>query len=433
VTTARSIIEHGRMHPLQWVAVGITIGLNALDGFDILSSAFAAPGIAQEWHVSREALGVVLSMELWGMVAGSIVLGGLADIAGRRSAMLLCLGVMTLGMFMATTANSPLNLSIWRLVTGLGIGGMLASINAVAAELSNLKHRSLAMAIMVIGYPLGGVIGGLIVSQVLKGDSWRAVFMIGAVASAAFIPLVLLFVPESPAFLDQRRPAGALDRINRTLTRYGLPLLDTLAPRPAAQARASVLDILKPGLIGATMVLTLGYFFHAISFYFILKWAPKIIADLGHSPSQAAGVLTAANIGGAVGGACFGLFMHRFGIKRPTLVVLLASVAGITAFGLHDKSSSLLVWSLAASLGMVFANAAIVGFYASFAAAFPTHVRATGTGFAIGIGRLGGALSPILAGYLFKAQLGLPGVALVMSCGSLVAFVLLARFRLEPR
>jgi MFS family permease len=286
---------------------------------------------------------------------------------------------------------------------------------------------------MVIGYPLGGVIGGLIVSQVLKGDSWRAVFMIGAVASAAFIPLVLLFVPESPAFLDQRRPAGALDRINRTLTRYGLPLLDTLAPRPAAQARASVLDILKPGLIGATMVLTLGYFFHAISFYFILKWAPKIIADLGHSPSQAAGVLTAANIGGAVGGACFGLFMHRFGIKRPTLVVLLASVAGITAFGLHDKSSSLLVWSLAASLGMVFANAAIVGFYASFAAAFPTHVRATGTGFAIGIGRLGGALSPILAGYLFKAQLGLPGVALVMSCGSLVAFVLLARFRLEPR
>ena len=57
MTTARSIIEQGRMHPLQWVAVIITIGLNALDGFDILASAFAAPGIAGEWHISREALG----------------------------------------------------------------------------------------------------------------------------------------------------------------------------------------------------------------------------------------------------------------------------------------------------------------------------------------------------------------------------------------
>ncbi len=417
------------MHPLQWVAVAITIGLNALDGFDILASAFAAPGIAQEWHVTREALGVVLSMELWGMVAGSILLGGLADIAGRRPAMLLCLSVMTLGMVMATTADSPLHLSIWRLITGIGIGGMLAAINAVAAELSNLRHRSLAMAIMVIGFPVGGVVGGLIVQQVLKGETWRAVFALGAVTTALFIPLVLLFVPETPAFLDQKRPARALERINRTFARFGLPGLERLAPQPTAEAKASVFDILRPALIATTAVLTLGYFFHAVTFYFILKWAPKIVSDLGHSPSQAAGVLTAANLGGALGGAVFGVFMHRFGLRRPMLVVLLGSIVGVGAFGLHDKASSLLVWSLAAALGMAFANAAIVGFYASFAAGFPTHVRATGTGFAVGIGRLGGAMSPIVAGYLFKAQLGLPGVAMVMSCGSLLAFLLLVRFR----
>ena len=126
------------MHPLQWVAVIVTIGLNALDGFDILASAFAAPGIAGEWHVPREALGLVLSMELWGMVAGSIVLGGLTDLAGRRRTILLCITVMALGMAMATTATGPESLSVWRLVTGFGIGGMLTSINAVAAELSSL-------------------------------------------------------------------------------------------------------------------------------------------------------------------------------------------------------------------------------------------------------------------------------------------------------
>ncbi len=427
------IIEHGRMHPLQWVAIIITIGLNALDGFDILASAFAAPGISKEWHVARDALGVVLSMELWGMVAGSIVLGGLADIVGRRPTILLCLAIMTTGMFFATTATSPFNLSIWRLLTGLGIGGMLAAINAVAAELSNLKHRSLAMAIMVIGYPIGGVVGGLIVQQLLKGQSWRAVFELGAIASAVFIPLVIAFIPETPALLDQKRPHGALDRINATFGRFGLPALAALRAHEPMQAKASVLDILKPGLIGTTMVLTLGYFFHAISFYFILKWAPKIIADLGHTPSEAAGVLTFANIGGAFGGALFGVFMQRFGIKRPMLSVLLLSLVGVSLFGMHDKTTPLIVWSAAAFLGMFFGNAAIVGFYSSFAAGFPTHVRATGTGFAVGIGRFGGALSPILAGALFKAQLGLPVVAIVMGCGSLIAFLLLFRFTLRER
>lgn len=433
LSSARQIIEHGRMHTLQWAAVIITIGLNALDGFDVLASAFAAPGISAEWHVSREALGIVLSMELWGMIGGSLILGGMTDVIGRRRTTLLCLLIMTTGMIMATSASSPQGLSIWRFVTGLGIGGMLAAINAVAAELSNLRHRALAMAIMVIGYPLGGTIGGLIVQQLLKGAGWRAVFMLGAIATGLFIPLVLALVPESPVFLEKKRPKGALEAINRTLGRFGLPQMAQLPDLEPAEERASVLDILKPGLIGTTLVLTFGYFAHAMTFYFILKWAPKIIADFGHSPSEAAGVLTSANIGGAVGGAIFGLFMHRFGIKAPTLVVLAGSVIGVALFGTHDKNSSLLVWSIAASLGMVFANAAIVGFYSSFAAGFPTHARGTGTGFALGIGRFGGALSPIVAGSLFKAGFTLPVVAMVMASGSLVALALLAPFKLKHR
>ena len=433
MNTPRAIIEQSRMHPLQWLAIIITIGLNALDGFDVLSSAFAAPGISKEWHVARDALGIVLSMELWGMIAGSIVLGGLADVVGRRPTVLVCLVIMTGGMFMATTATSPQNLSVWRLITGLGIGGMLAAINAVAAEFSNLKNRSVAMAIMVVGFPIGGVIGGLIVQHLLKGQNWRVVFELGAIASAIFIPLVLLFVPETPAFIDQKRGSGALEKMNRTLSRFGLPNLDELPTHLTEQAKASVLDILKPGLIGTTFVLTLGYFFHAMTFYFILKWAPKIIADFGHTPNAAAGVLTWANIGGATGGVLFGVLVQRFGIKRPMLAVLILTVVGVTMFGTHDKATTLGIWSAAAFLGMFFGNAAIVGFYSSFADGFPTHVRATGTGFANGIGRLGGALSPILAGVLFKAQLGLPGVAMVMSCGSLLAFALLAGYKVRPR
>ena len=130
----RDVIAQSPMSRLQILVVGVTIALNALDGFDILSISFASPGIATEWGMDRARLGIVLSMELIGMAIGSIVLGGVADKIGRRPTILGCLAVMSFGMLMATTVTGLVDLSIWRVVTGLGIGGMLAAINAVSAS-----------------------------------------------------------------------------------------------------------------------------------------------------------------------------------------------------------------------------------------------------------------------------------------------------------
>ena len=155
------------MGALQIAAVAITVGLNALDGFDVLSISFAAPGIATEWGIDRAALGVVLSMELIGMAVGSMLLGGVADRIGRRRTILGCLVAMAAGMFMVTTAHDIVTLSVWRVITGLGIGGMLAAINAVAAEFANRRRRNLSLAIMVIGYPIGAVLGGFVPSPAI--------------------------------------------------------------------------------------------------------------------------------------------------------------------------------------------------------------------------------------------------------------------------
>src|SRR5262249_35356217 len=161
------------------LAVAVTIGLNALDGFDVLSIAFASPGIAAEWHPSKTALGWLQSMELAGMALGSILLGGVADKIGRRATILGCLVVMTAGMFLASQATGMTPLCVYRVMTGLGIGGTLAAINAVAAEFSNARARNLSVSIMSIGYPLGAVVGGTIVTQLLKGHDWRSVFYFG--------------------------------------------------------------------------------------------------------------------------------------------------------------------------------------------------------------------------------------------------------------
>ncbi len=425
----QDIIADGKLSAMQIAAIAITIGLNALDGFDVLSISFASPGIAKEWGIERGALGIVLSMELLGMALGSIFLGGVADRIGRRPTILGCLVVMTIGMYMAAHARGVTDLSLWRVLTGLGIGGMLAAINAVAAECANNKWRKVSMALMVIGYPLGAVIGGTIAQSLLKAGSWRDVFAFGAIVTATFIPLVWFFVPETVAYLAQRQPKNALSRINTVLSRFGHDTIASLTAPSSVTGKLSVLDVFSPALRRVTILLTMAYSFHVVTFYFMLKWVPKIVTDMGFDPSQAAGVLVYANIGGALGGAIFGLAAQRFGLKWPTLIVMLLSSLMVIVFG-RGQADLQAMKMVVLGVGL-FTNSAIVGLYSIFAEAFPTHVRATGTGVAIGAGRGFSWAAPVIAGFLFQGGLGLPTVAIIMAMGSLFAALTLYVLRLE--
>jgi benzoate transport len=419
----REVIAKSPMSRLQIAVVAITVGLNALDGFDVLAISFASPGIARAWGIDRAALGVVLSMELMGMGFGSILLGGVADRIGRRRTLLGCLTVMALGMIMAARARGVYDLSLWRVFTGFGIGGMLASINAVAAEFSNARRRSLSVSLMAIGYPIGAVIGGSIAAQLLKQGDWRVVFEFGAAATAAFLPLVFCFVPESVSWLCRRQPAGALAVVNRSLRRMRYSEVADLPVLSPEIRKRSGWDIFSPQLVRVTVLLTLAYFLHIITFYFLLKWVPKIVVDMGFTPSSAAGVLVWANVGGGTGGAVLGLLSLRFGLKPLTIVAFVMSTLALAVFGRGQANLAQL--SLICAIAGFCTNAGIVGMYGIFAQAFPTHVRATGTGFAVGFGRCGAVLAPIIAGFLFRAGYGLEFVATIMGVGSLLAAVTL--------
>jgi len=419
------------MSVMQVVIVAITVGLNALDGFDVLSISFASPGIAREWGINRAALGIVLSMELLGMSIGSIALGTLADRLGRRHTLIASLLLMTLGMGLAAGAGGIGPLCAWRVLTGIGIGGVLATTNALATEFSSERRRDLAVSMMAIGYPMGAVIGGLIVAQLLKHHTWHAIFVWGAIATAAFIPAVLLWVPESVAWLSHRQPAGALERLNRSLTRIGHGTVKALPPRAIQVARHSLLELFAPNLALRTLLVTLSYFLHITTFYFILKWVPKIVVDMGFTPSSAAGVLVWANIGGVTGGAVLGLLTQRWTLRYLTAGFLILSTLMVSVFG-HGQNT-LAGLSLICALTGFCTNGGVVGLYAVLARAFPASLRAGGTGLVIGIGRGGAMLAPIIAGYLFQNGFGLQYVAIAMSSGSLVAALCLIMLRLDQR
>jgi MFS family permease len=428
------------MTAMQVIIVGITIFLNALDGFDVLSISFASPGIRAEWGLGQQALGFVLSAELIGMALGSIFLGGLADKIGRRPTVLGCLVVMAIGMYMATSSSfvvggivEPVysmfvagevdprlaDLATWRIVTGVGIGGMLAAINAVAAEFSNEKRRDVSVAIMSIGYPVGAAAGGFITSAGLDLANWRTVFLFGSAVTATLIPIVFFFVPESVHWLARKQPVNALEKLNRTLRKIGHAAVTALPAVSAEIRKRSVRDIFQGSLLPVTVIVTLAYFFHITTFYFIVKYVPTLVVDMGFAPSSAGQVLSWLNVGGATGGTVVGLLAMRYNVKFITIGVMLVSTVMVTLFGRVPADLTMLILICMAS--GFFTNGAITGMYALFARAFPTHVRAFGTGFAVGVGRGGSVLAPNLAAGLFAADLGVPTVSMIMAIGSLVA------------
>jgi MFS family permease len=231
-------------------------------------------------------------------------------------------------------------------------------------------------------------------------------------------------------WLARKQPEGALAKINRTLNRLGHSSVATLPAVSADVRKRSVADIFGGSLLTITVLVTLAYFFHITTFYYIVKWVPTIVVDMGFAPSSAGQVLSWLNVGGATGGTVVGLLAMRYNVKAITICVMLVSTVMVTLFG--RSASDLVQLILICMAAGFFTNGAITGMYALFARAFPTHVRAFGTGFAVGVGRGGSVLAPIIAGALFSANLGRPTVSMIMALGSLVAAGVLTMLVLKP-
>jgi benzoate transport len=413
-------LRHAPMSSFQMVAVAICVALNALDGFDILAITFAAPGITREWALGPGALGIVISTGLVGMSIGSLLIAPLADTLGRRPVILWCLILMTLGMLLSATANSIAALVVWRVITGLGIGGMLGSINAMVAEYSNDERRDLCVGLMAIGYPIGGVLGGMAAAWLLAHYDWRAVFIFGGVASVVILAVVWWRLPESIEFLLFKRPRDALTQVNAILQRMRRPPVTAL-PVLARQERVSIWKAFDKELIARTALVCTAYFLFMMTCYYALGWIPSIIASLGFAPSVGAEVSVWTNLGGIVGGALLGYLARHIGLKTLASGAMIATAVSLAVFG-RTQPDLLTLKAVAFVLGF-FLFASAVGLYATFVRVFPTHVRATGTGLAIGLGRFGGMLGPALGGWLMAIGTSRPSVAAIMALGSALAAI----------
>lgn len=418
----RARLDAAPMSRTQIIAIAITFLLSALDGYDVLSVTFAAPALTLAWGIGKAALGIVLAAGLGGMALGAFLLAPLADMVGRKPMIVVALVLMALGMLFCSFAGSLEELALYRVIAGLGIGGCVAIINPIAAEFANARYRGFTIAVMAIGYPVGGMVGGLGAALLLAHYDWRAVFLAGFVGAVLLLPVVILLLPESIAYLLTRRREGSLARLNAVLARCGQPPVLAL-PEDSAPRRRGYAAVFARGQIGATLWIMSVNLMLVFTIYFFLSWMPQMIADAGFAATRASLASAVANLAGVAGGLLIGWLARRHSLRGLVSGHMILLGLAIAAFGMMPPVFPLLL--LVSGLCGFLLFGAASGMYATLATTFDDEARASGTGFVSGTGRVSSAIAPAAAGWLFHAGLGTAWVSLIFGVCSLLAGVLL--------
>ena len=398
-----------------------------LDGFDTQAIGFVAPALTREWGVSKAALGPVFSAGLFGLMIGALVFGPLADRVGRKKIIVfstLAFGIGTLVTAFVQDVNMLLAI---RFLTGLGLGGAMPNAIAITSEFNPRRRRATMVMIMFCGFSVGAALGGFLAAALIPQFGWRSVFVVGGLAPLLLVPILARRLPESVRFLALT--GRAQERVAE--------LLGSISPRavfaPATQfvvhepelTGIPVLHLFRDGRTLVTLLLWVVFFMSLLDLYFLSNWLPTVLNDLGASVSEAAMIGSMLQVGGVVGTFALGSIIDRFSFRALALVYFIA-VFAVGAIG--QLSHSVIFVSMAIFAagfcivgGQIAANALAAGFY-------PTAVRATGVGWALGIGRVGSIVGPLVGGALLIAKWSTEAVFMVAAgaafCAALAAFSL---------
>ena len=400
--TSPLTLELSALTRTQLVAILICFLINMLDGMDVMVISYTAPAIAREWAqlgvpVPPEQLGVIFSVGLLGMAIGAMFLAAQADVVGRRRIILLS-GVLMGGCVLATVyVQSVPMLILARFVSGIGIGSMLASTATLTAEYAPARTKSFWVSFVMAGYPIGAVLSGMVAASIIPAYGWRSMFITAGAATLLSLPIIYFFLAESLDFLLKVRPEGALEHANAMLRKMGRPVLTEL-PIPVAESKTGTLsDLFVGNRRSATCLLWMCLFLAFATLYFLTMWIPKLAASTGMALNVAIYAGTVFNLGAFFGILTQGYLSGRLGLQRVICGFLMLTAGLMVVFGFVSGSLWLLVLFGLLGFGI---QGGFVGMYALAASLYPTRVRATGVGWAVGAGRIGAVIGPLVGGLL---------------------------------
>ncbi len=411
-------------HPFsgfQWVIFALCFCIVLLDGFDTAAIGYIAPSLITEWGVTRPALAPVLSAALFGLAAGALCSGPLADRFGRKAVLVCAVLVFGVACLCSAFSGSLDQLVIWRFVTGLGLGAAMPNAVTLISEYCPDARRATLTNTMFCGFPLGAAFGGFLAAWMIPQFGWRSVLILGGAAPLALAVLMLLLLPESVRYMVAKRQP--MDRIRNVLRRISPAAGDTSTftmseKAPAATAKSGAGLVLSSGYLMGSISLWVAYFMGLVIFYALINWMPILFRDAGLS-AQAASLISALFPLGGVGAILFGWLMDRFNGNLIIAAGFAVTAVAVWAVGqVGSAVGPLVVMVLLAGTAMNTAQSSLPALAAAF---YPTQGRATGVGWMLGLGRFGGVAGSFLVAELTRRQLTFTQIFMVVAIPALVS------------
>lgn len=399
----QDFIDRRPVGGFQWRVLIFCLIVLVLDGFDIVAMGFIAPALVNDWHISREALAPVLSAGLFGLAIGAIAGGPLADRFGRRWVIIgamLFFGAMSLASAWSTDVWT---LTIFRFLTGLGLGASQPNAATLVSEYAPKGRRSLFVTVVYCGFTLGAAGGGLLSAQLIGSHGWQSILVVGGIVPILFALAYILLLPESIRFLTlhPERRAALLAILNRIAPGTADDRTMIVVPELVHRGNSSIgLVISRPYLL-PTLALWVGLFMNLLTVYLLSSWLPIMIRDAGFSMTDAALVGAMMQVGGTLGNITIGWGMDRFGPHVTLAGMLSAAGAFALLIGVAPVDVDLLM-VLVFGIGFCI-NSSNTGWTALAALFYPTEMRATGTSVMTGIGRFGAIFGATAGGLVLGA------------------------------
>jgi AAHS family 4-hydroxybenzoate transporter-like MFS transporter len=376
----------------------------AADGFDTQAIGYTAPAIVKDWGIEKQALGPVFSAGLFGLLIGALIAGPLADKIGRRPVMIGATAWFGVGA-LATAFVGTLDQLLWvRFLTGLGLGGAMPNTIALVSEYAPERRRATVLTAMFCGFSIGAALGGVLASAIIPRFGWRAVFLTGGAVPIALLPLIVWKLPESLRALVARR--GGSIQIERILARMGgigkapsqllIPAEDRIRGFPIGRLFAD-------GRAAPTLFLWLAFFMNLLALYFMTNWLPIITGEAGLLAGQAILVTAMFQAGGTIGAVVMGRLADSFRPQRILAGALVCAAVLVASMGSAGKDFVLIaLLSFGAGFCIVGTQIGVNALAGTF---YPSSIRSTGVGWALGIGRFGAAVGPLIGGALLAAKI----------------------------
>jgi AAHS family 4-hydroxybenzoate transporter-like MFS transporter len=428
-----ALVDRSGIGRAQWGVIGLCALVALLDGLDLQSIGLAAPAMGAQLHIPPQSFGIVFSAALAGLALGAFILGPVADRVGRKGVLVaatLCFGVFTLA---TAYVGSLGELLIFRFLAGAGLGGAMPSFISLASEYVPAARRAGIVSLLWAGFPLGGVVGGLVGSRIIPAYGWPSIFILGGAVPILVALLLLLALPESVAFLINRgRPTASVMRnLRRVYPGETIPPDARFVLGREATHNAALRLLFTDGRGAGTILIWIAFFFAFMILVTNSSWSPILLRIEGMPIAISAVALAAYNFGSLFGSAAAGVLVARFGPVRVLPVTMAGGAIAYGAVGWFASSAAAVM--AAESLFGLLLGCASSGLIALAAIYYPSAIRSTGVGWATAVGRVGSCCGPLAVGALLGAHWSVQGIFATAAAAVLIGAVACSLMGLLPR